>query len=365
MRRQRESFVSTAAAFRLSRFSRPYRQRLLSGLRDLESFCSTIVGTSLNFLLSHLMRADEILAQYVIHKHQTSEGHKLYLVKHALLCCQHIQPRLRGRINTAWENLRVWEEQRTSRLRPPLPVPLWLMMVGLARAHSAVNSDPVIRLQWLLFATLLEVGLLCMFRPGELLKLRHVDISLPGDFTFNQSFAAIRIANPKNRRQFGVEQFVLLSNPCTILRLREVIIEGVDLPIWRDKPVLFGQLFKSLCKELRITDCRFTPASLRPGGATMYYGRGIPISTLRFMGRWTVEKSLEHYIQLAMSTQIMNKLSPAVVYRLKRLSALCLSFVLPKHGRVFLAPLNSSEKTSSTAITAWCEKYAALEGKTC
>jgi hypothetical protein len=26
-------------------------------------------------------------------------------------------------------------------------------------------------------------------------------------------------------------------------------------------------MFKQICKELRILDCHFTPASLRPGGA--------------------------------------------------------------------------------------------------
>ena len=65
--------------------------------------------------------------------------------------------------------------------------------------------------------------------------------------------------------------------------------------------------------ELGVKACNFTPASLRPGGATMYFSRGVQISTLRFMGRWTAEKSLEHYIQLAMATQIMNKLDETAV----------------------------------------------------
>jgi len=238
-------------------------------------------------------------------------------------------------------------------------------MIGLARAHATVVSLAEEKLQWRIFATLLQVGLLCMFRPGELLKLHHSDISLPGDFTFSQPFAAVRVASPKNRRQFGVEQFVLLCNPCTILWLREILKDRLDLPIWKYKPVVFSRLFKSLCYELKIASCRFTPASLRPGGATMYYSRGIPISTLRFMGRWTVEKSLEHYIQLAMSAQIMNKLTPSVISRLKRLSPLCLSLVVPSDGYAYLAPLTAEEQKSSAAIASWCSRYAALEGKAC
>ena len=113
-------------------------------------------------------------------RHVDPEKKQLYVVKHALLCCQHVQPKLKG---TAWENLRVWEEQRTSSLRPPLPIPLWLLMVGLARARSSVIQSPSEKQRWQIFATLLEVGVLCMLRPGELLKLKHTDVSLPGGFT--------------------------------------------------------------------------------------------------------------------------------------------------------------------------------------
>ena len=169
-----------------------------------------------------------------------------------------------------------------------------------------------------------------MLRPGELLKLKHTDISLPGSFTFSQPFAAIRVANPKNRRQFGVDQFVLVRNPCAVQRLREVVKERNDCALWKGGRALFSRMFKQICRELRILDCHFTPASLRPGGATMYYGKGIPISTLRFMGRWIVEKSLEHYSQLAMSTQIMNRLSSSVISRPKRIAPLCLEFVVPE-----------------------------------
>ena len=94
----------------------------------------------------------------------------------------------------------------------------------------------------------------------------------------------------------------------------------------------------------------------------MYYGKGIPISTLRFMGRWTVEKSLEHYIQLAMSTQIMNRLSSSVISRLKRLAPLCLEFVVPDD---FVHSLRLSEvltSASSSTIADWCARYAFYEG---
>ena len=358
----RRRIETSSAAFRLSRFSKPYRQRLLAGLQDLDGFCREQGPCSLAALLGNLNSADEVLSLYVMQRHSSLKPKQLYVVKHALLCCQHVQPKLKGRINTAWENLRVWEEQRTSSLRPPLPIPLWLLMIGLSRADSSVNESMLEQKRWRVFATLLEIGVLCMLRPGELLKLKHTDISLPGSLTFSQPFAAIQVANPKNRRQFGVDQFVLVRNPCAVQRLREVVEERNDCALWKGGRALFSRMFKQICKELRILDCHFTPASLRPGGATMYYGKGIPISTLRFMGRWTVEKSLEHYIQLAMSTQIMNRLSSSVISRLKRIAPLCLEFVVPEDFVANLRLFEVSEKASSSFIADWCARYAFYEG---
>lgn len=113
-------------------------------------------------------------------------------------------------------------------------------------------------------------------------------------------------------------------------------------------------------KKLEVVDCKFTPASLRPGGATHYYGQGISIGTLRFMGRWIVEKSLEHYIQLAMATKIVNQLSPQSVERLIRIGPLCLAQVLDRN--VSLSPFGALPKcgAKSKELLDWCDRYAAL-----
>ena len=105
--------------------------------------------------------------------------------------------------------------------------------------------------------------------------------------------------SPKNRRQFGEEQFVSLQNPNTIAWIQSLQLVDSPDPIWTAGTPQFAKLFKQLTIELGIQDCQFTPGSLRPGGATMLYGRGLSISQLRFAGRWTAGKSLEHYIHTA------------------------------------------------------------------
>lgn len=358
---KRIHFSASQAAYRFSRFSRAYKTRLLSGAQDLQKFCLVDAGgIKLKTLLSQPRIADRVLAQYVINRHLENKGGTLSLVKHAVLACQHLMPQLRGRLATAWENVRVWEEQRKTRLRPPIPVPIWAFMTGLARGHALVSSSQKKRHEWNMVALLLELGVLCLLRPGELFRLRGTDFALPGDFSLSQHHAAVRIVSPKNRRQFGEEQFVALQNPNTIAWLRHTGLVGSDDLLWAGSANRFSKLFKQLASELWLEDCNFTPGSLRPGGATMMYGRGLSISQLRFAGRWTAEKSLEHYIQQAMATQILNRLKPAVVDRLGKIGPLCLQVVLHQSLRLPAAVLPKIKKGDSSSVVLWCSRYAEL-----
>ena len=360
-RRKSEKLSAEGLHFRLSRFSAAYRRRLLDGLKDVTVFCQDETGDRLARVLQRPKLADQMLARYVLHKHADTRFHNLALTKHALLGCQHVFPQLRGQLNHAWSNMKVWEEERTRTLRPPLPVAIWLAAVGLARAHSVVSTSEVFKQQWLILSVLLEIGFFCLLRPGEILRLRHCDVALPTGFVLCDPHAALKIVSPKNRRQFGESQFVLVKNRNTIHGLKSILKNGDTSPVWPFKGRLFGILVKQLMSELGVESCKFTPASLRPGGATMYYGAGVNISTLRFMGRWSVERSLEHYIQLAMSTQIMNGLPPKAIKRLKKLAPLCfsqVSFSFPCGSIVDPASLASH---NSEEILEWCRKYTRLD----
>lgn len=348
-----------AVAFRLSRFSSAYRCGLLEGLRDLQNFCSVQHDLNLEALASHPKTADAVLGEYVMQRFNEKVKSGLSKVKHALLGLQHVYPRLRGKLVTAWSNLKTWEEQRVSKLRPPLPVPIWTFALGLARAHAKVEKHSSEARLWEIFSVLLEVGLLCMLRPGELLRLTHLDVSLPGSFVMSRKHAALRVTSPKNRRQFGEHQFVLLKNQNTIAWLERIHVEGLSETIWPISMRAFGVRFRQLMHELGVEALRFSPASLRPGGATLYYHQGVPINTLRFMGRWTAEKSLEHYIQLAVATQIMNKLDAASVARLRKMGHLCIAQVLFATHQNLVRPTPSKSSTSKQLVE-WCDAYAAL-----
>lgn len=362
-RRRAQESARVQAVFRFSRFSSAYRSRLLAGLLDVQNFLSATTSLSLHRVLDDPSLANEVLGCYVMSRHETHPAKSLSTVKHGLLGCQHLKPTIKGRLLTPWENLRVWEERKTTQLRPPLPVAIWCVMVGLARGHGLATSNLTRKFEWLCLASLLEIGFLCLLRPGELLKLKHSDFSFPGSFTNSHSHASIRVAAPKNRRQFGEQQFVTLGNPSAIEWLRLLCCESSEEKLWPSKPHRFVRLFKQLLKELQVDCYGFVPASLRPGGATMLYGCGIPNSTLRFIGRWTVEKSLEHYIQQATATQILNRLSEKSIRRLSSVAAACLVLVPAPKCRGNLAFLSQDISSDGPSIISWCNSYAQLVGE--
>ena len=134
---------SGQAAHRFSRFSPEYRGRLIKGLSDFQTFCRQEGRCTLNDLLKKPSLADAELSRYVMTRHEESGGVSRSLVKYALLGAQHLSPKLKGHLAASWENMRVWEEKRKTSLRPPLPVPLWCFMTGLARAHSKAAKNVV------------------------------------------------------------------------------------------------------------------------------------------------------------------------------------------------------------------------------
>lgn len=362
-RRKKAKALHKGAFFRLSRFSEAYRSRLLAGVKDLDEYCMHENGLSLGSLITDRSQIDRTLGDYVLVRHSDKKRKQLGLVKHALLGAQHLFPGLKGNIPTAWAHVRTWEEEKVSKLRPPLPLAIWLCVVGLARAHAFTAPDHKLREAWAIFSVLVEVGFFCLLRPGEILRLCHSDIALPNNFVLCEKHAAVRILSPKNRRQFGDSQFVLLKNRNAISWLEKIHKENSDGLIWTKGQKVFGDWFRQLMKELKLSGCKFTPASLRPGGATMYYSAGVSVSTLRFMGRWSVERSLEHYIQLAMSAQIMNKLDPSAITRLKRLALLCLQQVWLTETVTGIADLSTVKKCDSLELLNWCRAYSRLDNQ--
>eukprot|EP00971_Amphidinium_carterae_P245722 4879679-Amphidinium_carterae.1 len=60
----------------------------------------------------------------------------------------------------------------------------------------------------------------------------------------------------------------------------------------------FYRKFEAIRRHLQVQSTPFTPATLRGGGATWCIRQTQSLSLLQWKGRWTSEKSVQHYLQL-------------------------------------------------------------------
>ena len=261
----------SGAEIRLSGFSHAYRSRLARVFVTCRRFLRSNSQFSLLQLLCSPHLLDECLHRFVVGQHATRHRGSLWLAEHAVFACQALQPRLRGQVVETWSTLKAWEKSPSSHLRPVLPVAIWVILVGLARARG-LNARGELRAQWWMFGVLIEVGFLCLSRPEEQFKLTFADVSLPGSNTMNSGPAAIRLLRPKNHRQMGRQQFVLLRNPNASRWLAFICGDRTgSKPLWSHSQVLFRSMLNTLLADLELQSCIFGLSSLRPGGATFLF----------------------------------------------------------------------------------------------
>ena len=169
-------------------------------------------------------------------------------------------------------------------------------------------------LLWLSMAVLLPVAFYSLLRPGELLGLRREDVLISASLgggglrgeLWSGSAASIALRSPKTRSKFARAQFATLRHQPSIRWLRWYLhlFQAPDSRLWPGGKPAFNSMFTALCKACGVRAGVFTPGCLRPGGATFFFINGIELASLKFLGRWRSESSLESYVQEATAQAI-------------------------------------------------------------
>ena len=304
---------------RLSRYSAAYKGRLIHAAGILDGFLKAKGLSIVSFARMSPSYIDLVLTEFIAVLFDKKQKPSLSVAKHAVLFLQILRPALKGKMAESWQSLRSWEELQPGNLRSPLPFPILVLMVIVCRAKAMQLAGQSQRI-WLAFSVLLEVGFHCLLRPGELLNIRKQDITLPHSCNFGGACVAIRLNFPKNRRYLGRQQFVSLHHPHVINWLSWLYFSTrrPDDKLWGLSAATFRWYFRAIVETLGLSRFKFSPASLRAGGATFRFQTGTQVSTLRFLGRWASDKSLEHYIQLATSHQIVLQLTNSEARKYRR-----------------------------------------------
>ena len=150
-------------------------------------------------------------------------------------------------------------------------------------------------------------------------KLRMCDIKITSPNSLTQ-VVVCTIKEAKNRFDCGTLQASLIRESSAVAWIR-FFYEGSDrwAPLWPGSKQLFATMLQKCLAALKLTRLRLTPASLRAGGASWLFEAGVPVSSLKFMGRWASEKSLSSYIPEAEAASVLLSIPAGVAARIASL----------------------------------------------
>lgn len=234
---------------------------------------------------------DDILARYGQHLYD-AEARGPTGFRECIFAVTDRHRRLRGRgLVYAWDVVGAWEELEPSVPRNPMPV-----LVVRAAIAAALGWS------WRSLAALLAVAFHAALRPGEFIALRVRDILLPEQLYHGLNHGFVVIQQPKTRKKAGRRQHVRLEGHDLLGLLRSVTTgrPALDFVWGHDASATtrarnFRRQFDALMTALNVDD--MLPASIRAGAATWWYDQGLELDRIRWIGRWTRQDTLEHYIQ--------------------------------------------------------------------
>lgn len=255
-------------------------------------------------------------------------------------------PHAKGRLLICARMVRNWHRLEPSVPYPPLPYDacVAVALVMAARGRKAFG-----------IATLLAFD--CYLRVSELTSIRREDVAITGPVS-EAGGVVLRLARTKT----GREQSVIVEDPAVARLLTDHLRSVPRLShVFPFSPDRFRRQFKMACTILGLQE-PYVPHSLRHGGATRSYLRGVDIERVMQRGRWRSAKSARHYIQAGRALLVRARLPKMVsmladVARGRLVEAMNDDPLTQQHsvgvgGRGVVNPLLSSVSSSSCSSSS-------------
>lgn len=229
---------------------------------------------------------DEALCDYVVHLFEDWSGRgqrQRAIDAKAGMVARHGIPR--GQLPLTERALRAWDREVPGKSPPPLTRGLALLIAWHVREYEPDGHR---------LACCILVAFGAYLRISEVLSLRAKEVALPGD----GRLADTRCAGLRMDAKTGRDQYVSVDDRQAIEALRW--LKRHTRSGDRLCPYSYSQvrhMFNRTCEALGIGGCGFTLHSLRHGGATSDFARGVSIDTIALRGRWASSKSLHRYVQ--------------------------------------------------------------------
>ena len=274
-----------------------------------ERFVETFPDGNLSFSAPATRMLDRRMAAFLEDLYHDREGKASACA--AVCGAQHRWPELRGTLKRSWRHLRTWNFIVPGIFRKPWPAELVLAMAALA---LVLDREDVAIYYLLTFH--------CLLRPLESCSLRVADIYIKkGMNVFSRHFGIVTLHLTKTRRACARTQHTTIFSEVLLNRL-EVFLAARDrseLPF--PTYSLMRRLTSRWLSELLGNDHGFSLGGLRAGGATFYFLEYEDIQWVQRRGRWSVLRSLDHYVQEGAAVLGTNIWSAEAQRKVSRLAA--------------------------------------------
>ena len=231
-------------------------------------------------------------------------------------------PNARWSLNGSARALKGWSRLKPSKQRPPMPWELATLIVEYFRKAKLPEYE------WI-FRSCFEGYL----RLSEAVGAKQEDLDVSGSEGV--------LALPKSKT--GLNQSVVI-HPGDWLDLTRLLVDRPLKPGARLVSVSahkFRNRLQDILRQLGANHVRFTPHSLRHGGATRDFMLGIPIADIVVRGRWAQAKTASRYIQQGRALLVKMSLSKRLRAAMRAVSSRiwatrkfgALGMLPPKGGR--------------------------------
>lgn len=272
--------------------------------KQLGSFLSHARLGTRSFLVARASEVDRALAVYIQACYDARSS--FTYVSQALSGAVHQRPDLRHRLPISRQCLRGWEKTRESASYPPLTWELTVVM-ACTLARSGYPGPAI--------AMLLAFD--CFLRVGELTRIRFTDIVMPNDPRTGRAHSTMAVV--LRTAKTGKLQSVGVADP-DVARLvamwaRSPVVHSnpsdPDPRLFAFSPDFLRRLMYQASAALQLPT-RYTPHSLRHGGATDDFLRHGSVERVQFRGRWKQLESVRRYVQMARAVLSRRQVPPHI-----------------------------------------------------
>lgn len=231
--------------------------------------------------------AESVFCEWIVSVYEDSGGPGRGTCSKALCGLQLYFPSQVKEWREARRLLNGWQRRVQTQSPPPVPWELLYLVIQILRWQG----EPMA-------AAVCVVTFQQYLRIGEAFKLRVGDVALRGDRRLGkQGYGALLLRDPKTAK--GGEQAVVVKDPLSLYVLEQLCTGRAD-----DEPVFGSLTYPAYSRRWHAAwavlglQGLFPPYSMRHGGATHDYLRGVPLSDIQKRGRWRQFSSVDHYVGL-------------------------------------------------------------------